>query len=155
MTPTCVAPRHDMWMRRVISYFYFYFSERAARAGGGGGCQTFFFFFFPCSADHELDWPPCKVVFLGLATNALNVRNNNIQRSGCQPEKTTLHGGQSRSWSAEEGIENKTKSLAAHSPPHAARSEKKNKKSPDASTGATQVSVRLASSVQGFLRLVD
>ena len=23
----------------------------------------FFFFFFPCSADHERDWPPCKVVF--------------------------------------------------------------------------------------------
>ena len=40
-------------------------------------CQTFFFFFFPCSADHERDWPPCKVVFFGLATNALNVRNNN------------------------------------------------------------------------------
>ena len=34
-----------------------------------------FFFFFPCSADHERDWPPCKVVFFGLATNALNVRN--------------------------------------------------------------------------------
>ena len=29
------------------------------------------------SADHERDWPPCKVVFFGLATNALNVRNNN------------------------------------------------------------------------------
>ena len=27
--------------------------------------------------DHERDWPPCKVVFFGLATNALNVRNNN------------------------------------------------------------------------------
>ena len=39
------------------------------------------FFFFPCSADHERDWPPCKVVFWGLATNALNVRNNsNKQR---------------------------------------------------------------------------
>ena len=40
-------------------------------------CQTFLFSFFPCSADHERDWPPCKVVFFGLATNALNVRNNN------------------------------------------------------------------------------
>ena len=48
------------------------------RGGGGGGvrCQTFSFSFFPCSADHERDWPPCKVVFFGLATNALNVRNN-------------------------------------------------------------------------------
>ena len=34
-------------------------------------------FSFPCSADHERDWPPCKVVFFGLATNTLNVRNNN------------------------------------------------------------------------------
>ena len=41
------------------------------------GSQTFSFSFFPCSADHERDWPPCKVVFFGLATNALNVRNNN------------------------------------------------------------------------------
>ena len=40
-------------------------------------CQTFSFSFFPCSADHERDWPPCKIVFFGLATNALNVRNNN------------------------------------------------------------------------------
>ena len=32
---------------------------------------------FPCLADHERDWPPCKVVFFGLATNTLNVRNNN------------------------------------------------------------------------------
>ena len=37
--------------------------------------------FFPCSADHERDWPPCKVVFFGLATNALNVRNNNNNSS--------------------------------------------------------------------------
>ena len=83
-------------MRRVIffSFFFsfFFFSERAARAGGGGGggCQTFSFSFFPCSADHERDWPPCKVVFFGLATNALNVRNNNnnnnrgvLRRSRC------------------------------------------------------------------------
>ena len=40
-----------------------------------------------------------------------------IQRIGCQPEKTTLHGGQSRSWSAEQGKENKRKSLAAYPPP--------------------------------------
>ena len=48
-----------------------------------------------------------------------------------QPEKTTLHGGQSRSWSAEQGKENKIKSLAAYPPPtptpHIARSEKINK----------------------------
>ena len=28
---------------------------------------------------------------------------SHIQRIGCQPEKTTLHRGQSRSWSAEQG----------------------------------------------------
>ena len=49
--------------------------------GGGVRCQTFSFSFFPCSADHERDWPPCKVVFFGLATNALNVRNNNNNNS--------------------------------------------------------------------------
>ena len=65
----------------LIYYFIiFIFSPNEQRAGGGGGgvpCQTFSFSFFPCSADHERDWPPCKVVFFGLATNALNVRNNN------------------------------------------------------------------------------
>ena len=62
-------------------YFYFYFypnEQRAGKGGGGGGAlPDFYFLFFPCSADHERDWPPCKVVFFGLATNALNVRNNN------------------------------------------------------------------------------
>ena len=28
---------------------------------------------------------------------------SHIHRIGCQPEKPTLHGGQSRSWSAEQG----------------------------------------------------
>ena len=42
---------------------------------------------------------------------------SHIRRIGCQPEKTTLHGGQSRSWSAEQGKENKIKSLAAYPPP--------------------------------------
>ena len=42
-----------------------------------------------------------------------------IERIGCPPEKLTLHGGQSRSWSAEQGKENKRESLAAY-PPHAA-----------------------------------
>ena len=43
-------------------------------------------------------------------------KNSHIQRIGCQPEKTTLHGGQSRPWSAEQGKENK-RSLAAYPPP--------------------------------------
>ena len=76
------------------------------------------------------------------------------------PNKTTVHGGQSRSWFAEQRGKKKKKSLAAPPPPpRAARSEKmKKKKSCDASIclgatqeGATQVSARLAS-VQGFLQ---
>ena len=63
-------------MRRV-SFFVLFFSPNEQRAGGAGGALPDSFFFFPCSADHERDWPPCKVVFFGLATNALNVRNNN------------------------------------------------------------------------------
>ena len=62
MTPTCVAPRHVDAPRDL-------FFLCAAR--------LFLLLFFSCSADHERDWPPCKVVFFGLATNALNVRNNN------------------------------------------------------------------------------
>ena len=63
-------------------------------------------------------------------TRALSLRNlvsgyvvvfvvavSHIQRIGCQPEKTTLHDGHSRSWSAEQGKENKRESLAAYPPP--------------------------------------
>ena len=52
-------------------------SARARGGGGVGAARLFLFFFFTCSADHERDWPPCKVVFFGLTTNALNVTNNN------------------------------------------------------------------------------
>ena len=81
------------------------------------------------------------------------------QRIGCQPEKNycTSEGGQSRSWSAEQGKkENKRKSLAAYRPPPLTLLvRRQNKiKSRDASTGATQVSIGLAY-VQGYLRLVD
>ena len=34
---------------------------------------------------------------------------SHIQRIGCQPEKSILHGGQSRSWSVEQGKDNKIK----------------------------------------------
>ena len=52
------------------------------------------------------------------SSHVVSVVVSHIQRIGCQPEKTTLHGGQSRSWSAEQGKENKRKSLAAYPPPH-------------------------------------
>ena len=50
-------------------------------------------------------------------TVILYVVVSHIQRIGCQPEKSTLHSGQSRSWSAGQRKENKRKSLAA--PPSA------------------------------------
>ena len=53
--------------------------EYEQRGGGGRALPDFFSSLsFPCSADHERDWPPFEVVFFGLATNALNVRNNNF-----------------------------------------------------------------------------
>ena len=42
---------------------------------------------------------------------------SHIQRIGCQPEKTTLHGGQSRSWSAEQGKKEKEKVWQRTPPP--------------------------------------
>ena len=119
---------NDLIVLHLVGHFYFYFS----------------FFHFLVR----------KIPFVVVVSH--------IQRIRCQPEKSTLHGGQSRLWSAEQGEENKRKSLAAYPPPHThthtARSEKNKKKykykSRDASTGATQVSVGLAS-VQGYIRLVD
>ena len=49
-----------------------------------------------------------------------------LSHKSWQSENITLHGGLSRSWSAEQGKENKRESLAAHPPlPHGTRSEKK------------------------------
>ena len=61
--------------------------------------------------------------------NVVVVVVSHIQRIGCQPEKTTLHGGQSRSWSAEQGKNEKMKKSgsATRSPVRAAHSEKENK----------------------------
>ena len=79
MTPTCVAPRHVDAPRDFFSFSFSLNQQHAGGRGGGGAAKLFFF--FPCSADHERDWPPCKVVFFGLATHALNVRNNNDESS--------------------------------------------------------------------------
>ena len=63
--------------------------------------------------------PPYCCLLLLLLTFSVLVAN---------PKKTTLHGGQSRSWSAEQGKENKRKSPAVYPlpppPHHTARSEK-------------------------------
>ena len=52
---------------------------------------------------------------------------SHIQHIGCQAVKTTLHGGQSHSWSAEQRKENKKRKSGSTPPPppHAARTEGK------------------------------
>ena len=77
-------------MRRVFFFFYFFFLRTSSAWGGGGGAARLFFF-FPCSADHERGWPRCKVVFFGLATNALNVRNNNNNNNNIGPTTIQLN----------------------------------------------------------------
>ena len=61
-----------------ILLFFFFYVLRTSSVGGALPDFFFILFSFPCSADHERDWPPCKVVFFGLATNTLNVRNNTM-----------------------------------------------------------------------------
>ena len=63
-------------MDRIDATFTFYFLRASSVVGGGRGSFFSFFYFFPCS-DHEQDWLRCEEVFFGLATNTLNVRNNN------------------------------------------------------------------------------
>ena len=48
--------------------------------------------------------------------NVVVVVVSHIQRIGCQPEKTTLHGGQSRSWPAKQGKKKKKKKSESASP---------------------------------------
>ena len=62
---------------------------------------------------------------------------SHIQRIGCQPEKNILHGGQSRSWFAEQ--EKKKTRQRPPSPPPTLLVWRKKKKSRDVSTclGAT------------------
>ena len=62
-------------MRQVIFILFPPYEQRGRR--GGTLPNLLFLFSFPCSVDDERDWPQCKVVFSGLVTNTLNVRNNN------------------------------------------------------------------------------
>ena len=61
--------------------------------------------------------PPlyCTLTLIAMQGHQTNIVSH-IQRIGFQPEKTTSHGGQSRSWSAEKGKEDKRKSLAVPPP---------------------------------------
>ena len=49
---------------------------------------------------------------------------SHIQRIDCQPEKTTLHGGQSHSWSAEQGEKEEGKKSGS-APPRCSFGENK------------------------------
>ena len=66
---------------------------------------------------------------------------SHVQRIGCQPEKTTLHGRQSRSWSAEQGKGYKREILAAQPPTLAPVQD---------SSGSSTRSIRVASQVLRF-----
>ena len=75
---------------------------------------------FFCPADHVPDWQP-RVLLGMVEARSVNVKKTTTTTTtaknlndldflsccfshiGCQPGKTTLHSGQSRSWSAEQG----------------------------------------------------
>ena len=100
-------------MRRVILFCLFSLNKQWGGGRGGYAARLFIFLSFPCSADHERDWPPCKVVFFGLATNTLNVRNsnNNNTRVPPQVEKDTTPSGpifKPELLNNEEGTQHKT-----------------------------------------------
>ena len=81
-------------MRRVISFFnLLIFPERAARRGGagGGGEGAAILFFFPVQQTTSGIGHRVKVVFFGLATNALNVRNNNNNNNNCCCQNDMCH----------------------------------------------------------------
>ena len=90
--PAASHPIPSPGRNHACNFLFCFLRTSSARGGGGGRCQTFSFSLFPCSADHERDWPPYQVVFFGLATNALNVRNNKtttyINRHAGTPNKT-------------------------------------------------------------------
>ena len=56
---TCIASRY-VDMRHV--FFCLFFSNEQRGGGEGGAGRLSLLLSFPCSADHERDWPPCKVV---------------------------------------------------------------------------------------------
>ena len=75
----------------IFIFILFFLRTSSARGGGGGRvrCQTFSFSFFPCSADHERDWPPCKVVFFRVGNQCAECekqqQQQQIGKSGHDP----------------------------------------------------------------------
>ena len=66
--------------------FYFLFSLNEQRAGGGGGGEVgaarlfFSSFIFPGSANHERDWPPCKIVFFRVGNQCAECKKQQLLR---------------------------------------------------------------------------
>ena len=58
-TKTCVAPVD------ASRNFHLFFSPNEQRGGLGGAARLFSLVLSSLLADHERDWPPCKVVFSG------------------------------------------------------------------------------------------
>ena len=63
-----------MWMRRVV--FFVFFLRTSSARGGAGCCQTFSSDFFFLFSRPRAGLATVYSSFFGLATNALNVRNN-------------------------------------------------------------------------------
>ena len=59
-----------------------------------------------------------KIILAEVVVVVVVIVVSHIQCIGCQPEITTLYGGQSRSWPAEQGKENITRKSAPPPPPY-------------------------------------
>ena len=65
---------HNSGTRGSGGYFLPVKSSSVYTVPHKGALPDFFFHFPSCSADHERDWPPCKVFFFGLTTNTCTLR---------------------------------------------------------------------------------
>ena len=82
MMRSCCRPR-----LKVRDFFFFLRTSSVGGGSGGGRCaaRLFVLFFFPCSADHERDWPSCKVVFWGVGNQYAECekkKNNSCMAEG-------------------------------------------------------------------------
>ena len=61
----------------LVTFLFLFFLLTSSVGGQEGALSDILLFSFSCSADYKRDQPPpCKLVFLGLVTNALNMRSN-------------------------------------------------------------------------------
>ena len=74
---TNVCHSTQRFQAQKLEYFLSIPINMDEQRGGGGGyaARLFLLFSYSSSADHERDWPPCKVVFFWVGNQY--VRNNN------------------------------------------------------------------------------